>query len=208
MIYTKEHIEKLDRTTRLKIINSVSGIKPANLIGTIGAQGQTNLAVFSSVVHLGSDPALIGFIARPRTAEVGHTYRNIEENGQYTINHIHPEFVKKAHYTSAKFDVTISEFERCNLSEEFITDFKAPFVKESNFKMGVCFKEALDIKCNGSVLVIGEIEHLILPDTAIVDDDIDLEATNGVGISGLNSYYSLRKIQKYPYARINEVPEF
>ena len=74
--------------------------------------------------------------------------------------------------------------------------------------MGVCFKEALDIKCNGSVLVIGEIEHLILPDTAIVDDDIDLEATNGVGISGLNSYYSLRKIQKYPYARINEVPEF
>jgi flavin reductase (DIM6/NTAB) family NADH-FMN oxidoreductase RutF len=208
MIYTKEHIEKLDRTTRLKIINSVSGIKPANLIGTIGAQGQTNLAVFSSVVHLGSDPALIGFIARPRTAEVGHTYRNIEGNGQYTINHIHPEFVKKAHYTSAKFDVTISEFERCNLSEEFITDFKAPFVKESNFKMGVCFKEALDIKCNGSVLVIGEIEHLILPDTAIVDDDIDLEATNGVGISGLNSYYSLRKIQKYPYARINEVPEF
>jgi flavin reductase (DIM6/NTAB) family NADH-FMN oxidoreductase RutF len=208
MIYTKEHIEKLDRTTRIKIINSVSGIKPANLIGTIGAQGHTNLAVFSSVVHLGSDPALIGFIARPRTAEVGHTYSNIMENEQYTINHIHPEFVKNAHYTSAKFDVTISEFKRCNLSEEFIRDFKAPFVKESSFKMGICFKEALDIKRNGTVLVIGEIEHLILPDTAIVDDDIDLEATNGVGISGLNSYYSLRKIQKYPYARINEVPEF
>jgi flavin reductase (DIM6/NTAB) family NADH-FMN oxidoreductase RutF len=208
MIYTKEHIEQLDRTTRIKIINSVSGIKPANLIGTIDTKGQTNLAVFSSVVHLGSDPALLGFIARPRTAEVGHTYRNIQENGQYTINHIHPEFVKNAHYTSAKFDATISEFERCNLSEEFIKDFKAPFVKESSFKMGICFKDALDIKRNGTVLVIGEIEHLILPDKALVDDEIDLEATNGVGISGLNSYYSLRKIQKYPYAKINEVPEF
>ncbi len=208
MIYTKEQIAQLDRITRLKIINSVTGIKPANLIGTIDAKGRTNLAVFSSVVHLGSDPALIGFISRPRTADVGHTYRNIQESGQYTINHIHPAFVKKAHYTSGKFDATTSEFERCNLSEEFIKDFKAPFVKESTFKIGVGFKEAMDIKHNGTSLVIGEIEHLILPDKAIVDDDIDLEAANGIGISGLNSYYSLRKIHKYPYVRINEVPEF
>ncbi len=208
MNYTKADIEQLDRITRLKIINSVTGIKPANLIGTIDNKGQTNLAIFSSVVHLGSHPALLGFVSRPRTAEVGHTYRNIQENGVYTINHIHPEFIKNAHYTSAKFDTSISEFERCNLSEENIKDFKAPFVKESIFKMGMRFKEALDIKQNGTVLIIGEIEHLILPDTAIVDNDIDLEATNSVGISGLNSYYSLSKIEKYPYVRVNEVPEF
>ena len=56
--------------------------------------------------------------------------------------------------------------------------------------------------------MIGNIEHLILPDAAIVNDDIDLEVTNGVGISGLNSYYSLKKIDSYPYVRVNEVPEF
>lgn len=208
MTYTKKHIEQLDRITRLKIINSVTGIKPANLIGSIDDGGNTNLAVFSSVVHLGSDPALLGFISRPQTAEVGHTYRNIQENGYYTINHIHPEFIKNAHYTSAKFDEDISEFERCNLSEEYINDFKAPFVKESSFKIGMRFKEAIDIKINGTVLMIGNIEHLILPDAAIVNDDIDLEVTNGVGISGLNSYYSLKKIDSYPYVKVNEVPEF
>lgn len=208
MIYTKEHIEQLDRISRLKIINSVSGIKPANLIGSIDSKGQTNLAIFSSVIHLGSDPALLGFICRPQTSEVGHTYTNIQENSQYTINHIHPEFVKNAHYTSAKFDSNISEFKRCNLSEEYIKDFKAPFVKESSFKIGMRFKEAIDIKLNGTILVIGEIEHLILPDTAIVDEDIDLEATNSIGISGLNSYYSLNKIEKHPFVRVNEVPEF
>jgi len=208
MTYTKEHIEQLDRITRLKIINSVTGIKPANLIGSIDDGGNTNLAVFSSVVHLGSDPALLGFISRPQTAEVGHTYRNIQANGYYTINHIHPEFIKNAHYTSAKFDEDISEFERCNLSEEYINDFKAPFVKESSFKIGMRFKEAIDIKINGTVLMIGNIEHLILPDAAIVNDDIDLEVTNGVGISGLNSYYSLKKIDSYPYVKVNEVPEF
>ena len=60
MIYTKKQIKELDRISRLKIINSVSGIKPANLIGTINSKKKTNLAVISSVVHLGSNPPLLG----------------------------------------------------------------------------------------------------------------------------------------------------
>ncbi len=208
MIYTKEDIEKLDRITRLKIINSATGIKPANLIGTINKENQTNLAVFSSVVHLGSNPPLLGFISRPRTKDAGHTYHNIIENGCYTINHIHPEFIKNAHYTSAKFHVDVSEFNRCNLSEEYIKDFIAPFVKESTFKIGMRFVEAIDIKINNTVLVVGEIEHLVLPDTSIIAHDVDLEAANSVGVSGLNSYYSLKKIGNFPYVRVKEVPEF
>ena len=208
MIYTSEQIKKLDKITRLKIINSVTGIKPGNLIGTIDNKGQTNLAIFSSVVHLGSNPPLLGFISRPKGKDFGHTYRNIQENGQYTINHIHPEFIKNAHYTSAKFDAAVSEFEYCNLSEEYLKDFKAPFLKESTFKMGMCFKEAIDIKCNGTILVIGEIEHLLIPDTAIENNEVDLELSDSIGISGLNSYYSLKKIESYPYASVSEVPEF
>ncbi|WP_291870791.1 flavin reductase [Maribacter sp.] len=208
MQYTKEAIKAMDKVARLKIINSVSGIKPGNLIGTISSNGDTNVAVFSSVVHLGSDPALLGFISRPRTTEVGHTYRNIQENQEYTINHIHPEFIKKAHHTSAKFDKDISEFECCNLTEEYIADFNAPFVKESTFKIGMRFKEAVDIKLNGTVLIIGEIEHLIIPETAFIEDNIDLEQTSSVGISGLNSYYKIKKIASYPYARVSEAPKF
>ncbi len=208
MHYDKKAIDQLDRVTRLKIINSVTGIKPGNLIGTIGENGATNLAVFSSIIHLGSNPSLLGFISRPQTEEVGHTLRNILQTEYYTINHIHPEFVEKAHYTSAKFSSDVSEFDACNLSEEYINHFKAPFVQESIFKMGLCFKEAVDIKLNGTVLVIGEIEELIIADKAFVNEDIDLEASEGVGISGLNTYYSLKKIDSYPYARLSEIPKF
>ena len=208
MKYNKQDIENLDRVTRLKIINSVTGIKPANLIGTIGTNGITNLAVFSSVVHLGSNPPLLGFITRPETNDVGHTIQNIRENKVYTINHIHPEFTKKAHYTSSKFDKAISEFERCGLTEEYSNNFKAPFVKESNFKMGMLFKEVIPIPLNGTALVIGKIVFIEISDKAIKDGDIDLEETNSVGISGLNSYYKLKKIAKYPYARVNETPMF
>jgi len=208
MKYSKQDIEQLDKVSRLKLINAITGIKPANLIGTVNNLGQTNLAVFSSVVHLGSAPALLGFVSRPRTADVGHTYRNIIENGRYTINHIHPEFIKNAHYTSAKFAREISEFERCGLAEEYINESKAPFVKESRFKMEMQFKEAIDIPLNGTVLVIGEVIQVILPDEVFQENDIDLEVADSVGISGLNSYYSLEKLNRFPYARREEVPNF
>lgn len=208
MHYTQHDIEALDRITRLKIINSVTGIKPANLIGTTNKDGQTNLAVFSSVVHLGSNPALLGFIVRPTGKVPRHTYNNILQTKVYTINHIHPQFTKNAHYTSAKFDAAVSEFARCGLTEAFVEGFAAPFVKESQFKMGMRFKDALPIPLNGTCLVIGEIVHLVLPDAGMREGDVDLEATHSVGISGLNSYYTLKRIGNYPYARVNEVPEF
>ncbi|MFD2561081.1 flavin reductase family protein [Aquimarina rubra] len=209
MHYKKEEIEKMDRVKRLKIINAVSGIKPANLIGTIADDGKTNVAIFSSVVHLGSDPALMGFIMRPIGEVPRHTYENIMQNGQYTINHIHRSFTKKAHYTSAKLDRNDSEFKRCGLREEYISGFSAPFVKESHLKIGLQFKEAIDINLNGTILMIGEIKHLIVPEKIIGEHlDLDLSITDTVGISGLNTYYALEKIAEYPYARAADVPDF
>ncbi len=199
---------EMDKVVRLKIINSITGIKPANLIGTIDHDKLTNLAIFSSVVHLGSQPPLLGFIARPKTQDSGHTLRNIEQKGVYTINHIHPEFIERAHYTSAKFDKNISEFDRCGFSEEYIGGFEAPFVKESLVKIGLRLKETVPIPLNGTTLVIGEIAHLILPDTAMATGDIDLEQLQSTGISGLNSYYELKKVAQHPYVRIGEVPDF
>ncbi|WP_299219191.1 flavin reductase [uncultured Aquimarina sp.] len=199
----------MDRVKRLKIINAVSGIKPANLIGTIADDGKTNVAIFSSVVHLGSDPALMGFIMRPIGEVPRHTYENILQNGQYTINHIHRSFTKNAHYTSAKLNRDDSEFEKCGLSEEYISGFNAPFVKESQLKIGLQFIESIDIRLNNTILMIGEIKHLIIPERIIGDHlDLDLSVTDTIGISGLNTYYALEKIAEYPYARAAEIPDF
>lgn len=207
MQYSHEDIAALDRITRLKLINSITGIKPANLIGTISDTQITNLAIFSSVVHLGSAPPLLGFISRPPTEKTGHTLRNIMANGVYTINHIRPEFTKQAHYTSAKFDSTTSEFTRCGFTEEYLSGLAAPFVKESVVKIGMQYKEAIPIPINGTTLVIGEIIHLTAPDAIMENGDVDLEQLDCVGISGLNSYYELRKIAEYPYVRTDAVPK-
>jgi flavin reductase (DIM6/NTAB) family NADH-FMN oxidoreductase RutF len=179
------------------------------LIGTVSNNQQKNLAIFSSVIHLGSNPALLGFISRPDSAIRRDTLENIKENGFYTINHIHESIIEQAHYTSAKFDKDQSEFELCGLTEEYLLGFKAPFVKESNLKLGMQFLECLPIEANGTELIIGSISHIFIPDYAVDElGHIDIGLLDSVGISGLNSYYQIKKITSFPYARVNELPNF
>ena len=92
MYYSKEDIQNTSRVKRLNLINSVTGVKPANLIGTISESGVSNLAIFSSVVHLGSNPALLGFIMRPRHEVRRDTYDNILFSNCFTVNQVHPDF--------------------------------------------------------------------------------------------------------------------
>lgn len=208
MHLTKQAIKDKGKIERLNIINSISGIKPANLIGSISMDNDPNLAIFSSVIHLGSNPALLGFIVRPTGEVRRHTYENILETGVYTINHVNSSFVRKAHYTSAKFKKEESEFEKCGLTEEYFMNFKAPFVKESVLKMGMKYLQSIPIEANDTLLIIGEIEHLFIPDESIdTEGQIDLTKIDGIGISGLNSYYALEKIAQFPYARPNQLPK-
>lgn len=58
-------ISEMDQRFRTHFINSLTGFKSLNLVGTVNESGITNLAVFSQIVHLGADPSLIGMIVRP-----------------------------------------------------------------------------------------------------------------------------------------------
>ena len=179
------------------------------MIGTKSDKGESNLAIISSVVHLGSNPPFLGFILRPMEDVRRHTYENILENGFFTINHIHKNFVEKAHFTSAKFEKEVSEFSACGLTEEYLFDFSAPFVKESQLKIGLRLAEKILVKSSNTILVVGEIEHLIIPDRVIDERGyLDLGSIDNIGISGLNSYYEIRKINEFPYARVDELPDF
>ena len=86
--FSLKDIDALEKLYRINLINSCSGFKSANLIGSISKKGEENVAVFSSVTHIGSHPPLLGFFCRPTTV-TRHTYENIKETGVFTLNHIH-----------------------------------------------------------------------------------------------------------------------
>lgn len=207
--FTRKDLDELERRKRANLINSLTGYKPANLIGTTSENGNANLAIFSSCVHLGANPPLIGFIQRPVGEVPRHTYENIKKTGVYTINHIHKSFFKEAHFTSAKFERGVSEFEKCGLTEEYIENFAAPFVKESEIKMGVVYVDQLSIKQNDTILVIGEITHVIFPENVWLENGIlNLNATEDVAISGLDTYHEVKEITSLPYAKPDKLPNF
>ena len=140
-----------------RLINSLSGAKSANLVGTISKSGHTNLALLTSVFHLGATPPLMGFIIRPHSlSSPRHTLLNIQETKAFTLNHVNQDIFKKAHQTSARFEKEISEFKACQLTEEFKNNFHAPFVKESHIQVGLDLLEVTTIKHNKTHLVIGE----------------------------------------------------
>jgi len=97
---------KMEKRNRTRLINSLSGFKSINLCGTISKEGITNLSLISSVVHIGADPALMGFIMRPVTVR-RDTHNNILETGHYTFNHLNAGIYKKAHQTSARYPIDI-----------------------------------------------------------------------------------------------------
>ena len=97
---SRDDISQMEKVERLNLINSCTGYKSANLLATKSLNGKSNVAIFSSVTHLGSNPALIGFIMRPTTVP-RDTYKNIRETGYFTVNHITANMIEDAHHTSA-----------------------------------------------------------------------------------------------------------
>jgi len=201
--FSVDDILAMESRQRAAFMNSLSGFKSASLIGTIDTQNNTNLAIFSSVVHLGSNPALVGFINRPDSVD-RHTFENILATNCFTINHINKSIYKQAHQTSARYPKDVSEFDATGLTTEYIKDFKAPFVKESHIKYGLEFIEKHELKINGTILIIGKVIDVILPESCLLSDGaIDIEMAETIAISGLDSYHTTNKVARLSYAKPN-----
>ncbi len=204
--FSINEIKDWDRFYRANFVNCLSGFKPVSLIGTINNEQKPNLAIFSNIFHLGADPTLIGFINRPLAASP-HTITNIKTTEQFTINHIQPAFLSKAHQTSAKYETGVSEFEETALKPIYKDNFKAPFVAESNIQLALNLVEIISIKHNGTFIVIGSLKDAYLDKELILDDGfIDIQKSGSIVSLGVDAYYSCEQIGRYEYARINTIP--
>jgi flavin reductase (DIM6/NTAB) family NADH-FMN oxidoreductase RutF len=192
----------MDKIFRLNLINSCTGFKSANLLGTKSVNGISNVAVFSSITHLGSNPPLIGFILRPTTVP-RDTYRNIKDTGVFTVNHIHQSIIEDAHHTSAKYPDEVSEFTKTRLEEEYLNDIAAPFVKGAKIRLACRFLNEYEIKENDTLLLVSSVEHVFVADQDIQQEDgwLKLENAETVTINGLDGYARTSLMHRYPYAR-------
>jgi len=205
--YNSTDIASWERFYRANFINSLTGFKSVNLIGTVNSAGQANLGIFSSIVHIGSNPALIGYINRPLRA-APHTFANIQSTGVYTINHIHPSFVQQAHQTSAKYEEGISEFDEVGLTPEFRDSIAAPFVQESLVKYALSLQEIIPIQLNDTFLVIGKVTNVCIDlDIIAADGFINIDKADSVCSNGGDGYYQSTLINRFEYAKPGKIAQ-
>ena len=203
---TAADIAGFDKIYRLNLVNGLPGFKPANLVGTAAPDGRTNLAVFSSALHLGSDPALLGIVTRPTTVP-RHTYANLKASGCYTLNHVPEALAAPAHYTSANFPDDVSEFDACGFTADYRDGFAAPYVAESVLSIGLRLLEEHAIS-NGTVLLVGRVEHVYLQEELLrPDGTLDLVAAGTAAISGLDGYHAVQPPVRFGYARPGQFPQ-
>jgi flavin reductase (DIM6/NTAB) family NADH-FMN oxidoreductase RutF/NAD(P)-dependent dehydrogenase (short-subunit alcohol dehydrogenase family) len=201
MKLTKHNITALKKHERVLFINSLSGFKSANLVGTADASRHSNLSIVSSVVHLGANPPLLGMVIRPHTVPRG-TLENILDIGVYTLNHVHEDMYQQAHQTSARYPEDVSEFDEVGFTEQWDESFNAPFVQESRIKIGMQFREKHTLGINGTEFVIGEIVSIEMADEFIAEDGfVSLEKAGTVAISSLDTYHSTNTLASLSYAQ-------
>ncbi|CAL67670.1 flavin reductase family protein [Christiangramia forsetii] len=197
-------IEKMEKIFRLNLINSCTGYKSANLIATKSKNGNSNVAVFSSITHMGSNPAMLGFVTRPLSVS-RNTYKNIKETSYFTVNHIHQKMIEQAHQTAAKYDEEISEFHKTGLNEKYLDDFHAPYVEQSEIKLGCKYLNEYPIKENDTLLVVAAIEHIYFDEGIQMPDGwLRLEDAETVAVNGLDGYALPSLLDRFHYARPNQ----
>jgi len=198
--FTSNDIDEMPSRYRAHLINSCTGYKSANLLGTKSVSGISNLAIFNSVVHIGSSPPMLGFILRPLTV-ARDTYKNFKETGFFTVNQVNNKIIEGAHQTAASYNEHISEFSKTNLTENYLDQFHAPYVGESAIKLGCSYVNEYRIEENGCVMIIGAIEHIYLPDDIVHEDGwLQLDKHNAVVTNGLDAYALPKLLTRFSYA--------
>jgi flavin reductase (DIM6/NTAB) family NADH-FMN oxidoreductase RutF len=199
--YSLADLANWDRFTRANFVNSLSGFKSASLIASQDKEQNLNLAIFSNIVHLGADPALIAFVNRPLEA-APHTLRNIEATGFYTINHIASDQISQAHQTSAKYADGVNEFAEVGLEPIYRADFSVPFVAGSPVQYAMKLEQIIPIELNNTFLVIGSLQHAFV-DPAVMDADgfLNVDMSGSLASLGQSDYYDMNLLKKLHYAR-------
>jgi len=189
----------MDKLQRVQFATTLPGPKPLCLVGTRSLAGRSNLAPFSSVTHLGSNPILIGMVTRPDTVE-RHTLRNILETQSWTLNHVTEEFVAQAHQCSARYPDETSEFEATGLTEHHQPGITAPFVLESPIRFALKLEEIIDITSNNTKLVVGRVCFVEIPDESYSPDGT-VDISRSLASTALDTYFLIQEVARLPYAK-------
>ena len=200
VIFNSADIEAMEKLQRVQFATTLPGPKPICLVGTRSQSGIANLAPFSSITHLGSNPILIGMVTRPDTER--QTLRNILDTESWTLNHVTADTIERAHQCSARYPADVSEFAATGLTEHSHPEITAPFVKECPIRLALKLEEIVDIPSNGTKLIIGRVQVVEIPDDSYSTDG-SIKLNDSLASTALDTYFSIQEFTRFSYAKVS-----
>lgn len=198
--FSSQDLDAMPKAYRRTLVNSLSGYKSLCLCGTADAAGHTNLSVISSVIHVGASPPLMGLLLRPDVVP-RHTLSNMEATGAFTLNHVTEAIYRQAHQASARYPQEVSEFEAVGLSPRYGA-LRVPYVAEASVQIGLVVQERHRIIANQTLLIVGRVMELYLPEAALWPDGfLDPERAGSLAGAALDGYYRGERVARLSYAK-------
>jgi flavin reductase (DIM6/NTAB) family NADH-FMN oxidoreductase RutF len=79
-------------------------------------------------------------------------------------------------------------------------------VKESKIALAMQVQDIQLIAINKTELVIGQVVEVVMQDDYLADDGyVDIESAQTVAISGLDAYHTTQNIDRFSYAKPDEL---
>ncbi|MGZ7048206.1 MAG: flavin reductase family protein [Methanobacterium sp.] len=157
--------EEIDKKNAYKILAP----RPTIIVSTVDKKGNVNAAPFSFTMPVSMDPPLIAFAS----VTTHHTYKNIEETGQFVVNIPNEDILNELWITGEKFSQDVNEIEKAGLTQTASKKVSPPKINECIATMECkirWIKEAGDHD-----LIVGEVLHLEIKEDALKNGLLDVK---------------------------------
>jgi flavin reductase (DIM6/NTAB) family NADH-FMN oxidoreductase RutF len=197
-----EELKTFDSVFRRNLMNTLTGPKPAWIMGTVNPAGLANFGLFSNVVHVGASPPSLGVLFRPLTVP-RHSYENTFREGFAGFSLVDENNLEVAHQLSAPYDADGSELALDGLNWEQDEETGVPLLKDAAIRLILSPAEQHSVQLNDTVFVVFNILRIeVNQDLPGEDGMIDLTRANSVACLGLDAYMRVSPYKRYWYAKV------
>lgn len=114
--------EEIDNNNAYRILAP----RPTIIVTTVNNNGEVNAAPFSFTMPVSMNPPLIAFAS----VTTHHTYKNIDETGEFVVNIPNEDILKELWITGEKFPQDVNEIEKAGLTQIPSKKVAPPKIKE------------------------------------------------------------------------------
>lgn len=182
-----------------RLVTCLVSPRPIAWISTVDRHGDPNLAPYSYFNLVNTEPPVVMFSAEQKYGELKHTPSNALETGGFVLNVVTRATVAAMDRTAEPSQPAVNEFDSAALDHSPAVSVAAPRVAECPAHLECTVRDSKEI--HQSTIVFGDITHIHIDDSILVDGELDARDIEPVGRLG-GPYFTA--VERLSYTRASD----